>query len=85
MYVQSERHWTESAEKRVADVVDEIRTWLEEKLAEQEKKPLTEDPVFLASELTRKVLTWGFLIAMLCSLESGELGWIASLRWSLNE
>jgi hypothetical protein len=54
-FAQSDRHWTEAAEKRVADVVDETRKWLEGKLEEQDKKPLTEDPVFLATELSRKV------------------------------
>jgi hypothetical protein len=54
-FAQSDRHWTEAAEKRVADVVDETRKWLEGKLEEQDKQPLTQDPVFLASELSRKV------------------------------
>lgn len=36
-------------------MVDETRKWLEDKLSEQEKQPLTEEPVFLAAELSRKV------------------------------
>ena len=54
---QNEKHWTEDAFKRVEDSVLETKKWLEDKLAEQEKRPLTEDPAFLAAELSRKVCT----------------------------
>lgn len=36
-------------------MVEETEKWLEGRLAEQEKAALTEEPVFLAAELMRKV------------------------------
>lgn len=53
-------------------MVEETEKWLEDKLAEQKKAALTEEPVFLAAELMRKVRKFGSFSPMSCSYVSSR-------------
>ena len=44
-------HITEEERTEVLDKVEEVRTWIEEKVAEQEKADATADPVFTSEEV----------------------------------
>merc|ERR1712127_88317 len=44
-------HITEEERKEILDKVGEVRAWIDEKVAEQEAKESTEDPVFTSAEV----------------------------------